>query len=141
MDGRGRVRLGQIHLDSTHVQGVGGTVALAQIYMQADDRQKVVSNNHMYVTHSMLAIRDESSEDEKDNAKTSSMLFGPLLHFIRFLCGMSDATQYCNNMRPLSEFKLGAAIPRKGAAIPRKGAAWPLQASRARWPTSAATRS
>ena len=67
MDGRGRVRLGQIHLDSTHVQGVGGTVALAQIYIQADDRQNVVSNTHMYVTHSMLAIRDESSKDEKDN--------------------------------------------------------------------------
>ena len=58
MDGRGRVRLEQIHLDSTHVQGVGGTVALAQIYTQADDRQNVVSNIHMYVTHSMLAIRD-----------------------------------------------------------------------------------
>ena len=117
------------------------TVPCTLHHMQADDRRKVVSNNHMYVTHSMLAISDESSEDEKDNAKTSSMLFGPLLHFIRFLCGMSDATQYCNNMRPLLEFKLGAAIHRKGAAIPRKEAAWPLQASRASWPTSAATRS
>ena len=77
MDGRGRVRLGQIHLDSTYVQGVGGTVALAQIYMQADDRKKVVSNNHIHVTHSMLAIRDESSKDEKDNAKLVQLKIPP----------------------------------------------------------------
>ena len=53
------------------------TVPYTLHHMHADDRQKIVSNNHMYVTHSMLAICDESSEDEKDSAKLVQLKIPP----------------------------------------------------------------